>query len=205
MNKMRKSKFILYVITFLVLLFVYLIYMVCICDRFIYKEKSNVKYIIYLKENNYYSKNSDENYISVKKPINKIRIKYNYTFNINKKSNISFKYKVLARLIVKKQATSKKIYEKTIDLTKNKELIKNNIKSYNINKNVDIDYLYYNELIEKIKLNYRDDTLSYINVYLIVSINDDNKISNSSKALVSIPLNDRKVITIRNQSINNIN
>ena len=172
-----------------------------------YKEKSTIDYKIVLKENNFYeNKDLDEGQAYIASLIDKIKFNFNYTFNVNKSANISFKYKMLAKLVIRSQDSSNIFYEKNFDLTE--EIVDNakEINAYYISKNVNIDYNYYNALALKFKSNYKVNTISYLNVYLIVNSENNEylKINDINKAVATIPLAKEEVdITIKENDKDN--
>lgn len=172
-----------------------------------YSIKSDIDYKIYLKPNDFY----DEPYLGkdmvyVASLIDKVKIDYLYKFNVNKKSNIDFKYKVVGKLVIASQANNNIFFEKEYDLSKEttREMISNN--SEVINETVSVDYGYYNTLANKFRSSYAVNTNSYLEVYLVVDevSRKENTylLKNQSKALVSIPLSQQEInVTLNNQNI----
>ena len=120
-----------------------------------YKEVSNVDYKVYLKDNNFYeSSYLDKDMAYVASLIDKIKIKYNYNFVATENSNLDINYKVIAKLVIASQNNSKIFFEKEYDLSK--EIIDEmvNKKEYIIDRDVIIDYDYYNNLANEFKSNY---------------------------------------------------
>ncbi|MBR6949801.1 MAG: hypothetical protein IKH54_06440 [Bacilli bacterium] len=174
-----------------------------------YKEVSNVDYKVYLKDNNFYeSSYLDKDMAYVASLIDKIKIKYNYNFVATENSDLDINYKVIAKLVIASQNNSKIFFEKDYNLTKDiiDEMV--NKKEYIIDRDVIIDYQYYNNLANEFKSNYAVNTTSRLDVYL--EINEKNKDSNSyefnnkNNVILSIPLSEQEIsISLDNTNINN--
>ena len=174
-----------------------------------YNEKSNVDYKVYLKDNNFYDKSYlNKGMAYVTSLIDNIKIKYNYTFDSTIESDLDIKYKIIGKLVIASQNNSKTFYEKEYDLSK--EIIDEmvNEKSYIIDRDVEIDYQYYNNLANEFKSNYAVNTTSRLEVSLHVE--ETNKESNSyelnsiNNVVLSIPLSEQEInISLDNTNLNN--
>ena len=173
-----------------------------------YKEVSNVDYKVYLKDNNFYeSSYLDKDMAYVASLIDKIKIKYNYNFVATENSNLDINYKVIAKLVIASQNNSKIFFEKEYDLSK--EIIDEmvNKKEYIIDRDVIIDYDYYNNLANEFKSNYAVNANSRLDVYL--QVNEKNKennsysLNNKRNVILSIPLSEQEInITLDDTNIN---
>ena len=174
-----------------------------------YREKSNIDYRVYLKDNNFYDyEYLEKNMAYVASLIDDIKINYNYIFEADKKSNLDIDYKIIAKLVIASQNNSNIFYEKEFEQVPEKkdELINKN--QYIINEEVIIDYDYYNDLANQFKSNYAVNTNSYLEVTLYVNENNkkDNlyELSNNNKASLTIPLSQQEIsINLDNKEINN--
>ncbi|MBR4618281.1 MAG: hypothetical protein IKO49_03150 [Bacilli bacterium] len=173
-----------------------------------YTHKSSIDYKVYLKENNFYTSNYlGKGMAYIASLIDKINIDYNYQFNSNEKSDIDLKYKVMAKLVIASQRNSKIFYENEYEIAKEEIAgIRSNDK-YLLNKNVIIDYDYYNNLANRFKSNYAVNTTSYLEVYLVV--NEESKETNSyslndtTKTILSIPLSENEInIGLKENTVN---
>ena len=177
-----------------------------------YNEKGALNYRVYLKENNFYETNYlDENMIYVANLIDNINLDFNYDFNIEEPTELTFTYQVLADLVISSQNGNSNFLEKTYNLTTEKTLPLNNQKDLNINENIKIDYDYYNSIANNYKAMYSVDTNSYLRVYVKVNkknnetdevvINDSNEM-----ASIMIPLSQRAVeFTLNTQNTDSNN
>ena len=173
-----------------------------------YRENSNVDYKVYLKKNDFYEKpflNKDMVYVA--SLIDKIAINFDYTFRVNEKSDIDFKYNIVAKLLITSQNNSKVFYEK--DYTLVEEVTKDMIseKEFNINEDVTIDYSFYNNLANQFKSNYAVSTISYLDVTLqVVERSKDSnfyELRNSNRTVLSIPISEQEVnINLDNKKVN---
>lgn len=163
-----------------------------------YKDKSNIDYKVYLKKNDFYETeylNKGMAYIA--SLIDKINIKYNYNFNVNKDSNIDLKYKVMAKLVISSQNNSKIFYEHEYEIAKEEVVEIRNEKEYLLNKEVIIDYHYYNNLVNNFKSKYAVNTTSYLEVYL--QVNEESKetndynLNNQTRTILTIPLSEQEI------------
>ena len=167
-------------------------------ENIAYSEIGTVDYKVYLKDNNFYDTPYLEKGMAyVTSLIDKIRIKYNYTFQANVESNIDVEYQVLARLIITSQSNSSVFYEKEFELTKP---IIDEIaykKQYIIDRDVDIDYQYYNNLANQFKSNYAVNTSSRLDVYLQVKEKEKEEnsyeVEASNDIIISIPLSEQEI------------
>ena len=173
-----------------------------------YREKSNLDYKVYLKNNEFY----DSEYLGkgmsyVASLIDKITAHFNYTFDIDKESNIDFDYDITAQLVISDTSGNNTFLKKNYTLLQNtKEKITSD-KTYNLNKTINIDYDYYNRIANKFRINYGIDTKSDLNIYLnIHEKNADNnsfKLENKSVMALTIPLSQKSVnITLDYKDIN---
>lgn len=172
-----------------------------------YKINSDIDYKVYLRPNEFYETDYlEKDMVYVASLIDKIKVKYDYKFNVNRNSNIDFDYKIIGRLVIASTNNQSVFYEKQYDLT---DEFNDSIKAktdYSINKEVSIDYPYYNSLANKFRSNYAVNTNSYLEVYLLVNEKNakDNyyELNNKSKAILTIPLSQQEInITLNNQNI----
>lgn len=176
--------------------------------RINYSNRSAIDYKVYLSDNEFYN----EEYLNkgmayVASLIDKISINFNYKFNSDIRSNIDFKSKVIAKLVISSQNNSKVFYENEYDISKEETSEMKNEDVHILNKEVVIDYDYYNDLANKFKSQYAVNTDSYLEVYLLV--NEKNKDDNSyelnseQKASLVIPLSQQEInIGLEEKNIN---
>ena len=172
-----------------------------------YNINSDIDYKVYLKQNDFYeTEYLDKDMVYVASLIDRIKVKYDYNFKVNMNSSIDFDYKVIARLVIASTNNKNVFFEKEYDLTDdfNEEMIHS--KEHSIEKEVNVDYTYYNSLANKFRSNYAVSTNSYLEVYLLV--NEKNKegnsydLNNKSKAILTIPLSQQEInITLSNQNV----
>ena len=179
-------------------------------DQFItYKETSNLDYKVNLKKNDFYEqKYLGKDMIYVASLIDTIDIDFNYIFDIEKKSDISFDYDITGKLVISDTNGQNKLYEKEYDLKKKKKESINAKKSHKINEKISIDYDKYNNLANKFRTNYGIDTTSNLIVSLNVhkkgSDKNEYKLDNKSAVSVTIPLSEKAInIKIDHNDINN--
>lgn len=160
-----------------------------------YSDVNNVKYKVYLKENDFYKeKYLEMNRAYVASLIDYIDIDFDYLFNIEKLTKMNFDYQIVAELIIENPKGTRFVDEKyTIKELTNKEL--NNGGTLNILENVKIDYSYYNRLANIFKIETGVDINGYLNVYLDINKKTDEslnyKIDENIKSNIKIPLSER--------------
>lgn len=173
-----------------------------------YKDKSNIDYRVYLKKNDFYETDYlDKGMAYVASLIDKINIKYNYNFNVNKASDIDLKYKVMAKLVISSQNNSKIFYQNEYEIAKEETAEIRGEKKYLLNKEVMIDYDYYNDLANKFKSSYAVNAKSYLEVYL--QVNEVSKetnvyyLDNQTRTILTIPLSEQEInIGLEEKNIN---
>lgn len=158
-----------------------------------YSEDGNINYKVSLKDNDYYENEYvEQNKIYIASIIDKIEIDFDYKFNIDRDIDCEFAYDIYSELIIKDGISDKEYIHKKYSIMSNNENI-DNIKSYDFNKHVSIDYGYYNMLASKFKGDYGIDTESYLRVMFVLK-KDNNEISlNDSSMYVDIPLSERTI------------
>ena len=176
-----------------------------------YNAESKIKYLVNLKENNYfseYSLNMGEQYIT--SLINNIEIDYAYKFNLDKKIDGSYTYKIIARVNADHKvdsATTKKIWSKDYVLFESEEFILNNINKFNINEKINISYDKYNEIVNNFKKDYMIALTSRVDVYMFVYITgmyEGNKFIKDSSLMTRIPLSEQTINIINDYIENDI-
>lgn len=179
-------------------------------EEIIYKETSTVNYKVYLKDNNFYETPYLENGMAyVASLIDKIHINYDYSLISSTKSNIDVNYKIVAKLTIGSQNNSKIFFQKEYDLT---ELVKDKMvdtNTYHINREAIIDYHYYNDLANEFRANYAVNTISNLEVQLIVeeknSENNNHKMNNYSVSSLTIPLSEQEIsIAMKEKQVNDV-
>lgn len=179
-------------------------------EEIIYKETSKVNYKVYLKDNNFYETPYLEDGMAyVATLIDKIHINYDYLLTSNTNTNLDIDYKIIAKLIIGSQNNSKVFFEKEYDLTDSIKDKMNNTNNYHINREAIIDYNYYNDLANKFRASYAVNTISNLEVQLIVeeknSENNNHKMNNHSVTSLTIPLSEQEInISMQEKQINDV-
>lgn len=178
-------------------------------EKLHFQEKGNVKYSVCLKDNDFFEKEClDSNMSYVASLIKNISLDFNYQFNGNFDNLVSsVDYEVVAKLIIENNDTKTKYYEKEYVLApKTSDSIKNNGTLYNLDKKINIDYEYYNNIATNFKSQYGVDSQSYLAVYLNTYNNVNSKykdIPTFAQISVRIPLSQKAIeIKFNTQEIN---
>ena len=162
-----------------------------------YQENSNIDYKVFLKENDFYEEEYlEKDKVYVASLIKKIDADFNYTFKIDTKTDIDFKYDIIGTLVIADSTGKNVFFEKDYKLFENGTANIVHGTFENINKTVSIDYDYYNNLANKFKVNYGINTTSNLIVKLKVNeVSKDAEIdlNNNSEMTLTIPLSEREV------------
>lgn len=120
-----------------------------------YTEKGNVDYKVYLKENNFYTdKYLGKNMTYITSLVDYIDIDFNYNFDTNEKANLDYTYSIYANLVITPEDNSKVLFDENYILVDDISKRVSNDYDYNINKTLNLDYNYYNDLANTFKTTY---------------------------------------------------
>lgn len=176
-------------------------------EKLLFQETGNVSYSVCLTKNSFFDDNClDANMAYVASLIKKIPLNFNYQFNGNIDNMVSsVDYEIVAKLVIKNSDTLTKYYEKEYVLVPktNDSLGDNTL--YNLKKQVDIDYDYYNNIATTFKSQYGVDADSYLDVYLNVynNLNDYKELPTLGQIAVEIPLSKKAIeIKLNTQELN---
>jgi len=167
-----------------------------------YKEKGNVDYTVFLKDNKYYSQkylHSGMQYLG--SLIDTINVNYNYSVNTDLNYNYNYRYRLISNIQISDNTTKRLLYNKTNIIKDYEESYMSN-GSISINLNENIDYNTYNNFYNNYKNTYK---LSNINGKIVINLevqtlgNINNKINKNNILTLEIPLGLVKV------DINNTN
>lgn len=177
-------------------------------EKVYFKETGNVSYNVCLDKNDFFDVDClDANMSYVAGLIKKIHISFNYQFNGNLDDMVSqVEYEIIAKLVIKNSDTGAKYYEKEYILTpKTTDIIGPNT-LYNLKKNIDIDYEYYNNIATTFKSKYNVDADSYLVVYFNANkkVNDNYSILPTyGQIALEIPLSKKAIeIKLNTQELN---
>lgn len=143
-----------------------------------YKENSNVDYNVYLKENEFYSKDyveKDNQYIA--SLIDYIIADFNYELEIFEENiEYDYKYKVDAEVDVVEENTEKSIYNFKEELVSEKRFSHDSNSNALINEQINIDYNKYNDLIKKFVSVYElDEAESTLTINMCINIDGNSE------------------------------
>lgn len=179
-------------------------------DTINYQENGNIDYKVYLKDNDFYETNYlGKDMVYVSSLIKNINTTFNYDFNIDKKSDIDFEYNVIGKIIITDNAENNTFFEKEYTLVDNVKDKMSDGKKYNLTKDVNIDYGYYNGLANKFKKSYGVNTKSRFVVTMNIKYDNGSKtikLNNSNKLALTIPLSESEVnISLDSSKLNSQN
>lgn len=166
---------------------------------FSYTQKANVDYKVYLKENNFYKdKYLGKNMTYITSLVDYINIDFNYQFDTTEKSNLEYTYSIYANLIITPEDNSKVLFNEEYILQDSSSKRVSNVSQYNINKSINLDYNYYNDLANTFKSTYGVNCNSKLIVRLAVDtkgkdIKYENEFNNSNGVEVVFSLAKKQV------------
>ena len=143
-----------------------------------YEETSEIDYKVYLKENSFYEDTyleKDMSYISTL--IETINTTFNYNFSIDQKTNVTFKYNIIGKLIIMDSTGDNVFFEKQYVLLDDKEVTISDSNRCLINENININYGYYNNIANDFRNKFGISTTSdFVVTMNIVGETKDNKV-----------------------------
>ena len=162
-----------------------------------YNEKSNLDYTVCLKKNSFYETECQaKNMKYVASLINKIKLNFNYEFNIDEKEDIDFTYDIVGKLVISDLNSDKSFFEKEYKLVTDKSSKLSNGKSSSIAENLELDYSYYNNLANNFRTMYGVDANSNLIVYMTIKKNSKDtkiKLDDNIVMMVKIPLSEKSI------------
>lgn len=167
-------------------------------ENIAYQEKGNVGYNVQLKENDFYENaTQNENMSYVSSLIDKINITYNYNFLIKQKIDFEIEYDIIGKLVIEDSDNKSNYYEKEYNLSEKEIETKDSTDHYTVNKEIQIDYNYYNDIANTFRTKYGISATSYLEVIFKNKRKIDNhQLTNSANLSLKIPLS-QKSINIR--------
>ena len=173
-----------------------------------YQENSNLDYKVYLKQNDFYEDDYlGKNMVYVASLIDKIDVDFNYTFKIDKKSNIDFEYDIIGKLVINDKSKGKTFFEKEYILLENTKDTMTEDGLHQIKKAVTIDYGKYNNIANQFRSRYGVDAncnlIVYLNIHEKSNSNNKFNLNNNSNMSLTIPLSERAInITMDYNEVN---
>lgn len=171
-----------------------------------YKEQSNTKYLVYLKENNFFTNPFlEQGGIYITSLIDYLDIDFNYKINFSKNVSGSCKYYIKGIISATKQNSQTSYWNKEYILKEEEVITLNNLDYININSNIKINYDYYNDILLEFRKTFNLSLDGNLKIVLIIENNIEEKNIYQKESLVSleIPLT-KKTIEVP-ISINDIN
>lgn len=140
-----------------------------------YKENSNINYLVYLKQNDYYA----DPYLTkgmqyIASLIDYVDVNFNYNFKMNDQIKYNYYYYIEADVKVFEDGNPANIiYEKRSKLVDNKIYKDQTSLDFNIDENLKINYGEYNDLIRAFKTSYNIAADSSLTLTLYVYIDGE--------------------------------
>ncbi len=167
-----------------------------------YDNNGYVNYKLYLKDNTMMDRKEleDSRDAYFTDLLDKIDVNFEYDFLINRKTNINFKYNVVAEIVIKDIKEEKELYSDRFILASKQGLKINNDNNIVINETIkDIDYGYYQSIAYSYSSQLGEETKNYLNIYLEVFKENDKKernyvLNETDRVGVLIPLSSDMVL-----------
>lgn len=173
-----------------------------------YKSVGDIDYTVCLKENDFYEQKClNKGMAYVASLIKDIPLKFHYQFEVNRNDlNKDLNYEIVAKLIISDSDNDSNYFEKSYILQdKTNKEVKRNKNTYTIDKDITIDYEYYNDIANKFKSEYGVDADSYLQVFLVAynQVSSQYNIPNSGAISIKIPLSQKSIqIKMEQQELN---
>lgn len=176
-----------------------------------YKENSNINYLVYLKQNDYYT----EPYLTkgmqyVASLIDYVDVNFNYEFKMNDEIKYDYYYYIEADAkVFEKGKETNIIYRKKTKLLDNKIYKDQSSRTFNIDENLKINYGEYNDLIRAFKNSYNIVADSNVTLTLYVYVDGEYEdfkqpIRTNNTMNLVIPLTEQMInINMDYKEINN--
>lgn len=166
-------------------------------NKISYQENSQIDYRVHLKNNDYFDKEYLENNTEKIKEyiaglIENIDITFEYKYKLSEKQLYTYKYYINTQLIITEKTKKNNIlYYKEYPIIEHQEPTNNN-SEFNIKETINIDYQYYNNIIDSFKQEFILSIDSYLETSLTVQIESENTLINKEKTIeLSIPLSEK--------------
>lgn len=159
-----------------------------------YNISNDLDYKVYIYDNSFFENeylNSGKQYTA--DLIKNIAIDYKGVFINSKISDLTYNYEVIAEIkgYNKNNNESGILWDKKYDIEKEENIKVNNITNHVINKTLDLNYEYYNDLAKSFKKELNIDLEAYLNLEIKINMEFkvDDKIHNETqKSTLTIPL-----------------
>lgn len=163
-----------------------------------YVEKSKLDYKVYLKENDFYdSSYLGKDLLYIASLIDKINVNFDYDFNADENVDLDFNYKIIGKLSIMDVNESNTYLEKEYVLLEEKEFNLVNNNKFSISENINVDYNYYNSLVNKFRTTYGIDVSSKLTLLLQIekdkSNDDELNVSDLDFMSVVVPLSEKSI------------
>ena len=136
-----------------------------------YSVNKQIDYNVKLLPNNFYENNIlQSNLYYASKSIDTININFKYNFKGSEIINLNYRYKIIAKIESKSEND---FYDDVEVWNREYNLLEKQKESYSdkffVDENIDIDYNYYNNLVEEYESEYGIFTKSVLKIYLIIN------------------------------------
>lgn len=163
-----------------------------------YTDKSDLDYNVFLKQNDYYETQSlpkNKNYVSTL--IDYINANFKYDFKSSDKLDLEYTYYIKADILVNNQQ-GKNIFKKEETLVEKKNFQDADDNKFEINEEVRIDYVKYNQLATEFVNKYEISADSKVVVSLYIDVvgkhaEFDKKLKDKAVISLEIPLTNKQV------------
>lgn len=168
-------------------------------EKVYYKSDGNVDYSVCLNKNEFYEdKCLGKNMSYVASLIHDIPLKFHYQYSVSGSSKIDggLEYEIIGKLVIVDSDSNASYFEKNYTLLERSgDLVKRDGDNYVFDKDISIDYEYYNAIATKFKSQYGVNVNSYLDIYLVTYNKVDSKYSIPSSELISlrIPLSQKAI------------
>lgn len=211
----RKIKLVPYIllislVSILGIVFIYLGFAKKEVKMTIFKETGDANYKVYLKENNFYKDPYLEKGMSyVASLIDYIKLDFNYNLNSSRESDLNYKYKIDAELIITERGQESKILFRRPIVLKDETSVTESTNGV-ISETLNIKYDDYNAMVNNYKKEYALSVSSKLLITMHIDSSakatnaEESNFKSSNDITVSIPLSEQTIeINLNSNTINN--
>lgn len=209
-RKRKRHKIVLAILTVICMLIsivsIMFYYVLNTKSSILYNETSNIDYNVSLLENEFYkTKILGENIDVISSLIENINIKFKYNLNLSEEVEYAYSYKIIATTELKEKSKSNLIYSDEGTIL-NKETTEKSSNKLEIVEEMNVDYNYYNDkinkLIDEYKLENTESELSLTMQLTITNKATGERINKETNVMtIVIPLTNKTVEITVNENI----
>lgn len=175
-----------------------------------YQEDNNIKYKVFLKENNFFdTPYLEENRTYIASLIDYIDIDFHYNLKFNMPINGDYKYKYVATVMANKNDSEEYYWKKEYDLSEERTGSIENNSILTLDDNIKVDYSKYNQILNDFKQQYPVASNGSLKISMVVNSSSkidlmEEPVVVSSEINLLVPLLEQTIEASINKDAQNI-